>query len=169
MDLLLYIEKNKALIDFEKYNDILKKLRYERLIDTVKTVGAKYWGFDYPMPDESLADKILSDSEQGGIFGFGTDERNGFYKAYCKQRHRKSLQSKYILNAKAESGIFRKLFPSRQSMRQRGYRAKGFLGLAGAYIHRMFMLLIRHGGIDNKSSSGCGERLKLMKELDMID
>lgn len=170
MDLLLYIEKNKALIDFEKYNDTLKKLRYDRLIDTVKTVGAKYWGFDYPMPDEILADKILSDSEQGGIFGFGTDERNGFYKAYCKQRHRKSLQSKYILNVKAESGIFRKLFPTKKSMQQLGYNADNPVRLGGAYIHRFYRLLTK-GRLkpENKSSSGCGERLELMKELDMID
>lgn len=170
MDLLLYIEKNKSEIDFDKYEETLKELRYDKLIAVIKTVGAKYWGFDYSVADEATADKILSDSEKGGIFGFGTNEREGFYNAYCRKRHNNSVRTAYILNVKAENSIFRKLFPRRASMRERGYHAKGVFGLIGAWVHRFFMILLKRGRKTKTSnSSACETRLEMMRELGMID
>ena len=170
MDMLLFIDKHREEIDFEKYESVLKQLHYKKLIDTVKTIGAKYWGFDFPIAYTELADKIITDSEQGGVFGFGSSDRRGFYRAYCQRRH-SGIYSKYMLKTKAiERSFLRKLFPTKKSMQQLGYNTDNPVRLGGAYIHRFYRLLTK-GRLkpENKSSSGCGERLELMKELDMID
>ena len=60
----------------------MKKLRYDKLLDVLKTIGAKYFSFDYPMIYENEACKLLTDTENGGCFGFMADDRANFYKMY---------------------------------------------------------------------------------------
>ena len=167
MDLLLYMEYYRDSIDFNRYNDIMKKLRYDKLVDVIKTVGAKYWNMDYSITDESLAEEILSDSEKGGIFGFETKERNGFYDTYCRRRHKGSVGVKVILNTKKETSLMGKIFPNRYSMMERGYtHVDNISGLFAAWVLRWFKILLRKSSKDKPDTS---QRLKLMQDLNMID
>ena len=80
MDLLLYMKANEDKIDFEKYNATIKELKYDKLVETIKTIGGKYFGLDFEVTEEALAEKLLDDTEYGGIFGFEADDRGQFYK-----------------------------------------------------------------------------------------
>ena len=173
MDLLLYIEKYREKIDFDRYNKILKELKYDKLIDVVKTVGAKYFGFNYEIKYESLADEILSDSEKGGIFGHEADDRKNFYDAYCDRR---TTMSKYGYKAfimfRSYKNIFNKLFPNSQRMVNiYGYKyAKNKALLPVAWLNRYFDILFgrRKSIIRERKETGVESRLKMMRDLGMI-
>lgn len=172
MDLLLYIEEYKDKIDFEKYNRILKELRYDKLVDVVKTVGAKYFGFDYEIKNEELAEKVLTDSEIGGIFGFETDNRKKFYDEYCKKREALP-KYKTLFSKKSEKGILIKLFPSSTRLvMYHGYGyAKNKILVPVAWIHRYFDILSgrRKKTIDKTNTDEFQSRMQMMRELGMIE
>ena len=173
MDLLLYIEKNKAQIDFDRYSLLLEKLRYNKLIDIVKSIGAKYFGFDYKIENEALMNKILTDTEEGGIFGFSSDNRQNFYKKYCEVRTNMSKYH-YILffEMNKEQGFFDSLFPSADKLiSEYGYKyAKNKILIPLAYVNRFADIIIRrirNKGREQKNIAS-EERMKLMKDLGMI-
>ena len=171
MDLLFYIERYKDRLDFEKYRKTLEKLKYEKLVDVVKTVGAKYWGFDYPIENEELADRILTDSEQGGIFGYETDTRKGFYDEYCKRRETNALRYSYIKNFQREINITDRIFPSKKRLLSLGYSyASNPLLIPVAWVHHMFDA-IRKRKRNSKNDvlrQQKNERIQMMEELGMI-
>ncbi len=170
MDLLLYIEANRDKIDFEKYEKYLSLLKYDKLIDVVKTIGAKYFGFDYEIKHGDLAEKILTDSEKGGIFGFEADDRANFYEQYCKNRTTMSkAKYKVFMSLKGERTIFDKIFPSQKMMvHVYGYKfAQKAILLPVAWVWRLLRIILKK---DNKKSAqeGNGARIKLMRDLGMI-
>ena len=174
MDLLLYIEKNKNQIDFDRYNLLLEKLRYNKLIDVVKSIGAKYFGFDYKIEHEDLMNKILTDTEEGGIFGFSSDNRQNFYKKYCDNR---TSMSKYryeiFFSLNGEQSFIHKLFPkSEKLISAYGYRyAENKLLLPVAWANR-YIDIIRRRKCNREKTQNNTEfqaRMDLMKELGMID
>lgn len=174
MDLLLYMEEYKDKIDFDRYEKILKELKYDKLIDAVKSVGAKYFGFDFEIKNEELMRKILEDTEKGGIFGFSTDTRNGFYKSYCEKRtYMSKYRYKLFISLKAERSFFNKLFPNQQMLVEvYGYiYAKNKLFVPVAWIHRYFDILLKRkkGNLVQKDNKEFDERMDLMRELGMID
>ena len=170
LDLFIYIEHYKNELDFERYYSVMKQLRYYKLIEVVQTIGAKYWGFDYPIKYEDLAEEILTDSEEGGIFGFDTDSRRGFYNIYCKKRSENSLKSKALKAVKKEAGLKNRFFPSQSILlRNEEYKyAKNKILLPIAWTHRLFRAVMKRT-VKNKKSDGVEKRLKLMRELNMIN
>ena len=174
MDLLLFIEKNKEKIDFEKYEKLLKQLKYDKLIDVVKAIGAKYFGFDYEIKEEALMEKVLTDTEEGGIFGKETDTRKMFYDAYCEER---SVMSKYstkiYMAVKKESGSISWWLPKQETLiKAYGFRyAKCKLLIPVAWVHRYLRVLWRKWMARNKPkrTPEQEERLTLMRELGMIE
>lgn len=168
MDLLLYIDHYKNEIDFDRYYEVLKELRYEKLIKVVMSIGAKYFGFDYEITDEPLMFRILDDTEKGGIFGFSAHDRKDFYNEYCSNRSNLSkLRFNTFVSTKGEMPFIRILFPKKKTMERLGYKDKF---IAVSWTKRIFRTLtnkfsskpdVRKGGID--------ARMDLMKELDMID
>ena len=168
MDLLLYIEHYKKEINFDRYQKILKELRYEKLIKTIMSIGAKYFGFDYDIVYETLMSNILDDTEKGGIFGFSSDDRNGFYDSYCKKRTRWSpfkYNLLYIL--KSETSFLRIIFPSRSNMYKLGYNDNI---LFIAWFRRLYNLILKK--ISSRTELKKNEvesRMELMKKLNMIE
>lgn len=168
LDLLLYIERYKDKLDFERYDRLLKQLRYDKLVDVIKTIGAKYWGFDYPIRYEELAEKLLTDSEEGGIFGYDTDSREGFYKAYCDRRA-KAPGTKLMVFIKGERDWKKRLFPSRKML-----CAEGFKGAENRALYPYYFILHYIKKFkDRKHQAKVGnkfidERLDLMKDMEMI-
>lgn len=174
MDLLLYMEKYRDKIDFDRYNRLLKELKYDKLVEAIKTIGAKYFGMDFEIIREELADRLLSDSEIGGIFGFETNDRKNFYDAYCDRR---TTMSRYKYKAfvwlKSEKNIFNKLFPPAVKLvNYHGYSyAKNKLLVPVAWLHRYFDIICgRRKKVENKSSTAAfRERMQLMQDLGMIE
>ena len=170
LDLLLYMEKYESKIDMDQYKQIVKKLKYDGLIDIIKTIGAKYMGFSYPIKNEDLAEKLLSDCEEGGIFGFKTDTRKGFYQAYCKRRSGHQLHGNWILAVKRESTLLNKFFAYPYILKKEGYSyAKHKLLVPVAWLHRAFDISTRKVKEKETRNNNIEKRMKLMSELHMID
>lgn len=174
MDLLLYIEKYADKIDFERYDRLLKELHYDKLIDVIRTVGGKYFGFNYEIKDEELAKKVLTDSETGGIFGHETDERKHFYDDFCKKRTTMSKYRLKIFSAlKSEISVFDKFFPSRERMINiYGYNyAKKKVLLPIAWLNHYFNILTGRRKVvpDKRDTAEFKSRMQLMRDLGMIE
>lgn len=171
MDLLFYIEKYKDRLDFKSYYDTIRDLNYEKLVNVVKTVGAKYWGFDYPIVDEELADRILTDSEEGGIFGFDTDTRDGFNAEYCKRREKNRLRYVLLKNFKDEKTIIDRIFPNQDRLLKYGYSyAKNRMLVPAAWVHNWFNIVFRRmkRSGDTRVKGAKDARIKMMEDLGMI-
>lgn len=173
MDLLLYIEKNSDKIDFDKYNETLKKLRYDKLIDVLKSVGTTYFGYDYPVGDNSLTDKLLTDMESGGVFGYSADDRANFNNLYCARRSSSKTKHFIYSELKSEQNIFFKLFPPRRYLVKAGYGyAKNSLLIPFAWVNRLFNIAVhrvKNYDENRVAAKKSYKRLEMMKDLGMID
>lgn len=169
LDLLQYIKAYDDEIDYERYNGLLKKLRYDKLITVVKTIGAKYWGFDYPIMYEDLAEQILTDSAEGGIFGHDTKDRNGIYALYCRKRSGNKAKSSYIQFFEGESKWIKKFFPTHEMLKSQGYKCTKFKWMYPIpWFERVIRILLRRL---RKENGGAGKtaRIDMMKNLGMLD
>lgn len=172
LDLLYYMRFYADKLDFDRYTEKLRMLRYDKLVDVIRTVGAIYWGFDYPQREPILADKILTDSEEGGIFGFNTKERNGFYQMYCAKRCESAIKSKAVLLLNSERRIKHLFFPTQEILlRQKEYSyAKNKLLIPIAWVHRFIMNIIKRVRkiTTIRETTPIDNRLNMMRELNMI-
>lgn len=169
LDLLMYMRKHDGEIDYNRYGSVLSSLGYEKLIDVVKTAGAVYWNLDYPKKHEELCEKLLSDSEEYGLFGHNAGEKNGFFSAYCEHRGGR-LRSNSMLFFVGEQSRFHRLFPTAEALVERGYKNadKRFL-YPICCVHRLFdkavELVFKK---KEKTDSKVEKRIGMMKELDML-
>ena len=174
MDLLLYIKKYENEIDFELYEERLNQLSYKKLIDTVKAIGAKYFGFDFEIKNTELMEKILEDTRTGGIFGHerNANIRNGFRTEFCKRRSDASkLNMDYMLLFKLEKNIFQRIFISKKRLIDSGYEyAKNTLLVPFAWLQRAYDTLLERNKSkgDIEAHNKFNERIELMKDLNMI-
>lgn len=174
MDLLLYIEKYKDKIDFDKYYAILKKLKYDKLIDVLKSIGTVYFGYDYPLCDKALMDKLLTDMENGGVFGYTADDRANFNNLYCARRTQNSKIKHFLyMSFHGESNILLKLFPPKRILIKRGYQyARYTVLIPVAWINRLFDIALhrtKRYKDDKATKERTDKRLEMMKELGMIE
>lgn len=163
MDLLLYIERYKDKLDFERYSSLLKQLKYDKLVDIIKTIGAKYWGLDYPIKYEDLAEEVLDDCEAGGIFGYDTKDRMGFYSLYCEHRTQK-VKARYLRAFKEERSLLSRLFPTRKKLIK-----EGFIRADKAILYPYFLIKHFWRRIHSVDKKKIHARLDLIKRLDMIN
>lgn len=171
LDLLVYMDHYKNELDFKSYEHILKQLGYDTLIESIKTIGAKYWGFNYPQTQPELAERILDDSEAGGIFGFDAKDRTGFYNEYCKLRSVNSLKDKYIMLCRSESLFIKRIFLSQERLINIGIKYAKHKGLMPiGWLHHLLLVLLRRikGEKTVVHKKNYADRLKLMKDIGMI-
>ncbi len=170
MDLLLYLEKYQNDIDFEVYNKLLTELKYDKLLDVIKTVGALYFGFDYPVSHKELAEQILTDSEEGGVFGYSTDKRIGFYYAYCEKRTEMSkLRYRIVKWFKAERTILNSIFLSQKDLIKLGYSyANHKILIPIGWIHHIFDVVFKKKQKPVSQNEAFSKRMEMMKKLGMI-
>ena len=174
LDMLLCMEKSKDNIDFDKYNQLFKDLRYHKFLEVIKSIGAIYFGFDYPICHRELVDKVLTDMENGGSFGYEADDRVDFFKIYCTERAKsQNINSKIHMKKRAIKVIFLKFFPTKKELIAGGYTyAKHCLLIPFAHIHRLVNLLFNSKKKINEiktSGDKAHKRLDMIKDLDMID
>lgn len=171
LDLLIYMDHYKNELDFKQYEAVLKQLHYDKLVEVIKTIGSKYWGFDYPQTQLDLADKILSDSENGGIFGFDAKDRTGFYNEYCKLRSANSVRGKYIMSFKSETLFIKRIFLSQERLMNFGIKyVKNKWLMPIGWVHHLLVVFFRKikGKDTSKSNKNYSNRIKLMKNIGMI-
>ena len=173
VDILLFMEKNKDSIDFQKYYELMDKLKYSKLLDVIKSIGTVYFGYDYPLCDKSLMKKLLTDTQNGGTFGFLADDRANFYKMYCSKRtNMNKLSHTIYMWLYSERNIFDKIFPPRNVMIKSGYTyAKHRLLYPVSWVDRWINLVVSKFKTkeNNTPINNVELRIEMMKELGMID
>lgn len=185
MDMLLCMKKYETHIDWDNFYAIMKKLRYDVLIDVAKTVGVKYWGFSferYNEAEEEVIEQFLTDMEKGGVFG-GNDSKRAETYARFTQRRKKLSPSEYkkYSTTNMDRTFFHKLFPNREFMKKAyGMKDDRFLSLISAHIKRAFNiirnLITRKKdfntymyGESKEVSLQVKERIDLFEKLGIID
>ena len=146
MDMLLYMEKYNSQIDWDKFNRLMNELHYDKLIDTAKAVGIKYWGFSFDnliAVDDNTLEKFITDIELGGVFGGDDTVRKETYAQFTKKRKKlsESEYKKYSLS-NMDRTFLQKVFPSREYMKK-GYGMKkdNVFYLLAAHIRRIFTII----------------------------
>lgn len=181
-DLLAYINYYEKEINMDKYFSVLSELRFEKFIKNILGIGVKYFDLEFKIYQTDMADKILSDVEKGGNFGFGDDERQGFYENFLNRRSElDSKEFKKAIEKNRRLGILKSVFlPQKGLLINKGYKylEKSVLLYPIAYVHRLydvFILLInRKRNVSafkykEKSNSTIDERVLMMKDIDIID
>lgn len=185
MDLLLYIKKYEDQINYAEFDALMEELHYKKLIDTVKTLGAKYWGMAFENlqeTDKEIVNKFLEDVEKGGVFGMNDVKRRETYFIFTQRRKKLSEKEyKKFSLTKMDKTIYQKIFPDKEYM-IRGYGLKKPYGiwLFGAHIKRWFGIFcnIVTGkknvetylyGRGKETSEQANERIELFEKLDIID
>lgn len=170
MDMLLFNIKYKDKIDFDKYNKLMKKLKFSKLIDHIKFIGKEYLDLDTEYSadvDKDNIDAILTDIETGGLFGKEDSNRQQFYKASTKERSGKTDEdyNKYIEEWMGNLSLKSKLFPSLSDMTKM-YKTlnKHKYLLPFFWIKRLFGIFV----YKIKPKPSHDKRLELLKNLDII-
>lgn len=173
MDLLLYIKKYEDRIDFERYEKLLRDLKYDKLIQSVKSIGAKYFGLGFEVVDEENMGILLEDSEKCGLFGSSSQKQTNVYNQFCERRKVVSnLRLKFLLWFKSENSLFKRLFPKQKALIKMGYSySKHKWLIPFAWAHKLFDYVFKRNKIINekKDASVLNERLQTMKKLSLID
>ena len=175
MDLLLYMKAYESRIDWEKYNDLMKKLGYDTLINVIKGIGVRFFGMEFEgaITEGHGLEELLEDCEIGGLFGVSEKERGQFYQLYTQKRSGNSNigHSLYRLT-KSENSTFRMLFPEFKSMKVRfSYVKKCPLLLPIGWIHRIIEIILRQTGIisEKKENSSVNQRrMEMVEKLGML-
>lgn len=150
MDLLLYISYYKNEIDWDRFRNTMNYLKYNKLFNHLLGIGVKYFNFKpEELPpyeyDEDIAEKILTDIEEGGIFGHISKERTNFYSLYIKERYGRFKTGDFIkyMNQMERKDIIYKFFPQLKTMAKTyPYVKKSSLLLPVAWVHRLIKLTL---------------------------
>ena len=185
MDLLLYIKKYENQINTDRFSSLMEELRYKKLINTVKAVGVKYWGFSFDNLEETdneVMEKLLTDIENGGTFGAKEYERAETYAQFTQRRKKmtKAEYKKYSLT-KMDKTILQKILPDKEYMKK-AYNVEKCYGiwLVIAHIKRWFSIIfdmltgkkdynVYMYGEGKETSVQAKERIELFEMLDIID
>lgn len=183
LDVLLFLDKNKENIDFNRVNGILQKLKYDKIYESLKYIGAVYFELEnivYSEKYEKFANKILEDVFECGDYGFDKmEEQNYTYSVYSAKRFSRFSKGNYklykikLLVFDTYDLIFKdkyemtKFYPTLQKC--------GFL-LPFMYVYRAFSCVFntltrRKSKKENAKSENneiLKKRLELIDELDMI-
>ena len=165
----------------EKYFSVLKEIKFDTFIKNVLGIGVKYFGLSFDEYETELSDKILQDVETGGSFGFGEEERNGFYENFLTIRSDMNADDFNAgLDQKRKQSIIKSVFfPGRGFLIKKGYTylKKSPLLYPVAYVHRIFsvvgLLINKKRKISDmkykvKSNDIIDSRMKLMEEMEII-
>ena len=178
MDLLLYIRENKNAIDYNQFYNVISELKYEKFFDSIICIGIKYLGFSaedlYPCNcDEGTIEELLSDIEEGGMFGGNLAWRAGFSKVYNEQRinkHKEEARDEYM--KKWTKNPAKRFFMNRYSIaKEYPYVNRYRTLLPIAWLHRAVRFtisLLTGKRKSNIHTDIINARMKLINKLDMI-
>ncbi len=177
VDVLMYSKFYKHKIDWNAFFNMLNELNFAKLFDTMLTVGVQYLGFsnsDLPQfeRDDILAEELLCDMQNGGVFGFNEIERKNFEYLVLEMKHQyKRNNFKTVIHI---------VFPKKSTLEKRYiYLKKCTLLYPVAWCHRMFdVIVLRRGKASIKEvldpastivkTDLVNERLDMMKRLNIL-
>lgn len=169
MDMLLYNNAYKEHIDFERYNSIMGYLKYDKFIKCCYEIGRVYFSFDYEKQDVSdeLIKTVIADFAKTGLFG--SVNSINMYEVYTEHRYARFKNDNYNEYMKEWSGmsLWFRLFPDLKTMT----RMYPILAQHKYLLPVMWIKRIATYPFNNKKhieKNYNNERLKLVKELDMI-
>lgn len=172
-DVLVYVENNYTAIDWIRANQSLENLGFKKFFDCILAIGKEYLAFPdniFPTSDinEALVEKIFNDMQLGGVFGHDDNTRCGFYELYLNERYKRFNNDSY--NDYRNKRKLHRLFPNRKFMAVNfPYVKKSPLLLPIAWIHRIAKgILPKKQNAVPQPNLNHEERLKLMRDLDMI-
>lgn len=185
MDMLLFMKKYESEIDWEKFDFLMKELQYDKLIDAAKSVGVKYWGFEFEnftCVDDDLIELFITDIEKGGVFGGNDGARSETYAQFTKKRKKMSAAEykKYSIS-NMDKTLFRKIFPEREYMKKSyGMKKDNLFSLLAAHIRRIKSIVgsILSGkkelqqymyGEGKETTQQVKERIRLFEKLNIIE
>lgn len=190
MDVLNYISYYKEEINWDNFAELLKHLKYDKFIDACLKTGIKYLHFKkedfrfisgYEI-DNSILEHVLSDMEEGGIFGNNEEMRNGFNKYYVERRFYrfKSGNINEYMNEAQKLNLIKFTFDKQKLQRRYAYSQNHPWMLPIAFMHRVINLLISickgqktirqffTFSVPNKMNQVVERRIELIEKLDMI-
>ncbi|MDD3693268.1 MAG: nucleotidyltransferase family protein [Oscillospiraceae bacterium] len=187
MDTLLYAINYKNEIDWNRVNQLMRYLKYDRFMDCVYQIGAEYCKLPVCVPDfqpveDGLHLRVLEDMETGGVFGQSQKGRENFFYRYTQARFetfKKNENYQKYMNDWKRQPLVKRLFPSRKAIFMKyPYVQKSVLLLPAAWVHRIIDLLIRVLTKKRKMSELyrvpspdndiVEKRMDLIKDLNMI-
>lgn len=169
-DAILYLSHYADEIDFLRIDSVMKQLGYEKIYETIKYIGKKYFGFSNLSAEDSceaLSEKILSDMEYCANKGY-EEEKLSAYREYSKVRYEtyhKKNYSAYQAELNRRDRMER-LFPKKTVLYQE-YPVlikQGWL-LPFVWVVRIVKKLFFTRKAEPKQNQS---RLELMKELDLL-
>ncbi len=181
MDMALYMKRYQAEIHWDKFNCIMKKLKFNTFIDYSVTICVKHLGFAYQdfaglrnyeeyLCDENILNRLIDDIRKGGVFGFDDQGRRNFKTKYLSRKY--YSQKRIFFGV---YGIWKRmwtsasvLFPSLEHMcRKFNYLRRFPLLLPIAWVHRMVVFLLERQSTDVVEDTS-KERLELLRQLNML-
>ena len=175
MDLLLYMIAYEDKINWDKYNNLMKKLGYDTLIRVIKGIGNRFFGMNFPdgITEGSGLEELLEDCEIGGAFGHGEKERSQFYSLYTKRRSGNGTVKHLLYRLfTAERSVWSLIFPPKESLQQNFHYAKKYPVLIPiAWVNRFFVIFKRGNGVvteNNKENEVIARRMKMVEKLGML-
>lgn len=86
-DVLLYGNKHKDRIDFDRVFKTLEKLKYRKFLDGFVVIGEKYFNIKplYQTENENI-ELILTDIQESGIFGKNIEKAGALFEIYTDLR-----------------------------------------------------------------------------------
>jgi len=180
-DTVLYFHRYWNEIDFARFYDTMKHLKYENIAESLFYIGNKYFGFsDIKIKEEykELADKLILDMAMCCDYGYSLmEEKSGIYEAYSKKRYATFMTKDYksykrrIVISDAFGLVFKNKY---EMMKLYPVLKKNMWLLPFMYCHRAFKcvkntLLPKKTVVvrDEKLENIKEKRLKLIDELDM--
>jgi hypothetical protein len=173
MDIFMYIEFYNEKINWEKFNSLMKYLKYDKLFEIVKFIGTKYFEFDFETQDYFIqAEKVLTDIENSRY----TDAQmeSTLYEIYAKERYNRFNSGKYSEYKKKMKLIdFKKsYFPSVITLSGKfPFLSKYPYLLPFIWCYKFYKSILRsidRKPIDSKITENKNNRMELIKDLDII-
>lgn len=189
MDFILYAEYYESKINWERFNETVKSLKFDGFADVCFEIGRQHLASPLaryvtsPTTEKNIVNDFITDIENGGVFGNDDHARKDFYYHYIKARGSEVKNgitySEYISKWSKQSKL-KLLFPSYYDMSYtyKYIRKLPFL-LPAAWFHRIIRFLIYKPQkatdsdftsiIKNTASNeDIQSRLKLINKLRMI-
>lgn len=189
MDFILYAEHYEGEIDWQRFNMIVKSLKFDGFADVCFEIGRRFLASPLTRYvtsstiDINIVDDFLTDIENGGVLGNDEQARKDFYYHYTRARGEELKNgitySEYIGKWSKQSKL-KLLFPTYDEMSYNyKYIRKLPLLLPLAWLQRIIKFIIyksnritdsEYSSIvkNTASNENIQNRLKLVKNLNMI-
>ncbi len=137
-DVLLYGQKHKEKIDFERVFLTLEKLKYKEFLDAFVKIGENYFNIT-PLyhTDSNNADLVLTDIEESGIFGKNIKKAGALFEIYTDLRYstfKKGDKTKYLTNWRRKNILKALSYSTNNMKRKYPFMEKGIHYLPKAYV-----------------------------------